>query len=49
MRMDGETLVAIVGVVATILPVLVAHERRLTRIEGKIDAIMEMLKDGKRR
>jgi len=42
--MDFDSVAVGIGVLGIVVPILVVHERRLTRIEGKIDALMEMLR-----
>lgn len=44
MDIDGGTIAAVVGIIAIVLPILIVHERRLTRIEAKIDTIMRLLR-----
>jgi len=44
--MDADGIIAVASVLAVMIPILIAHERRLTRIESKIDTIMELIRNG---
>ena len=42
--MDVEFLITIVSIlVAALYPILIAHERRLSKLEGKIDMLIKYL------
>ncbi len=46
--MDIDILISILSIlVAALYPILIAHERRLSKLEGKIDIIIKYL-DGDR-
>ena len=45
-NMDADGIIAMISVMAVVVPILIAHERRLTRIESKIDTIMELIRNG---
>lgn len=41
--LSTEIIVALIGLYGTTLGILISHERRLTRIEGKIDVILNVI------
>jgi len=43
--MDYEAIIAMITLIAVILPILIRHEYRLTRIEAKIDLLMKLLQN----
>lgn len=45
--MNTDTIAAVGTIVAIVVPILISHERRLTRIESKIDMILRFINGGK--
>ena len=42
--MDADMLIGMVSIlVAALYPILITHERRLSKLEGKIDTLIRML------